>query len=58
MEIASGCRTGSCGTCRVAMKSGNVRYNVRYNVEADAEHEEGSCLTCIAVPVGELVLDA
>mgnify|MGYP001986556172 CR=1 FL=1 len=54
VEISSGCRTGSCGSCRVAIKSGNVRYNV----EADADHEERSCLACITVPDGELVLDA
>jgi hypothetical protein len=54
VEIASGCRTGSCGSCRVAIKSGNVRYNI----EADADHEERSCLACITVPDGELVLDA
>ncbi len=52
--IDSGCRVGNCNTCLTAIKEGNVRY-VR---EPDTMPEEGSCLTCIAVPNGNLVLDA
>ena len=52
--IDSGCRVGNCNTCLTAIKEGNVRY-VR---EPDTMPEEGSCLTCIAVPNGDLVLDA
>lgn len=52
--IDSGCRVGNCNTCLTAIKEGNVSY-VR---EPAATLEEGSCLTCIAVPNGDLVLDA
>jgi hypothetical protein len=52
--IDSGCRVGNCNTCLTAIKKGNVSY-VR---EPAAAPEEGSCLTCIAVPNGDLVLDA
>lgn len=52
--IDSGCRVGNCNTCLTAIKAGNVRY-VR---EPDTMPEEGSCLPCIAIPNGDLVLDA
>lgn len=52
--IDSGCRVGNCNTCLTAIKAGDVRY-VR---EPDTMPEEGSCLTCIAIPNGDLVLDA
>ena len=54
IEIESGCRAGNCGTCAVAVRSGTVRYTS----ERDATTEEGACLTCIAVPDGNLELDA
>jgi hypothetical protein len=54
ITIASGCRTGSCGTCLVAIKSGAVEYLTK----TEAVPEEGSCLTCICRPKGNLVLDA
>ena len=53
IEIESGCRAGNCGSCAVAIKSGNVKY-----LDSDvAECEKGTCLPCICVPDGELVLD-
>ncbi len=51
---ASGCHAGSCGTCKVAITSGKVSYNQ----DPDVEVEEGSCLTCIAVPASDIELDA
>ncbi|MDA1053269.1 MAG: 2Fe-2S iron-sulfur cluster-binding protein [Planctomycetota bacterium] len=54
VKIDSGCRAGNCGTCVVAVKSGKVRYVTEHG----AELEEGTCLTCIAAPDGNLVLDA
>ncbi len=52
--IDSGCRVGNCNTCLTAIKEGRVTY-LR---EPDTMPEEGTCLTCIAVPSGDLVLDA
>jgi ferredoxin-NADP reductase len=54
IAIDSGCRAGNCGTCKVAIKSGQVKYlkEPGYNVEA------GTCLTCCCVPATEIVLDA
>jgi hypothetical protein len=54
VNIDSGCRAGNCGTCVVAIKSGEVKYLH----EPGADVEAGSCLTCIAVPKTALVLDA
>lgn len=52
--LDSGCCAGSCGTCITAIKEGDVRYII----EPGAPTEKGSCLTCVAVPNGRLVLDA
>ncbi len=54
VKIEAGCRAGNCGTCLVAIKSGNVDYVTEHG----ANPEEGSCLTCICKPKGNLVLDA
>jgi ferredoxin-NADP reductase len=54
IQIRSGCRAGNCGTCMVAIKSGQVTYQTR----PGAEPEEGSCLTCCSVPAGKLVLNS
>ncbi|MEO5802126.1 MAG: 2Fe-2S iron-sulfur cluster-binding protein [Verrucomicrobiota bacterium] len=54
IKIESGCRAGNCGTCLVAIKSGNVDYVTEHG----ASSEDGSCLTCICKPKTDLVLDA
>ncbi len=54
IKIESGCRAGNCGTCLVAIKSGNVDYFSEHG----ASSEDGSCLTCICKPKTDLVLDA
>ncbi len=52
--IDAGCCAGNCGSCLVAIQSGEVEYldQPGYDVE------EGSCLACICKPKGELVIDA
>ncbi|MDB4671871.1 2Fe-2S iron-sulfur cluster-binding protein [Pirellulaceae bacterium] len=54
VNIDSGCRAGNCGTCLVALKSGKINYNVEPGVEPEA----GTCLACVAVPDGDVVIDA
>ena len=54
VDIDFGCRAGNCGTCITAIKDGEVEY---LNAPG-AEPEEGSCLACIAIPKGNLTLDA
>ena len=54
IAIDSGCRAGSCGSCAVAIRKGRV---VSVS-EPSADYDAGSCLACISVPDGPLVLDA
>ncbi len=54
IEVESGCRAGSCGSCQTAMKAGEVDYNQ----EPDADVEPGHCLLCISTPKCDLTLDA
>ena len=54
IDIPSGCRAGSCGTCVSAIKSGEIEYLHQPGNKPD----DGSCLTCISVPKSNLVIDA
>ena len=54
VDIPSGCRAGSCGTCVSAIKSGEIEYLKPPGHKPD----DGSCLTCICVPKSDLVIDA
>lgn len=52
--MEGGCRAGSCGSCLVAIKQGEIEYIV----EPGAAPEEGTCLSCICRPKGKMVIDA
>ena len=54
LSIDSGCRVGNCQTCLTAIRQGEVDY---LN-EPDGSLGKGTCLTCISVPRGDIVLDA
>lgn len=54
IAIDSGCRAGNCGTCAVAVKAGRVGYPV----DLVQPPEPGMCLTCLAVPEGDVEIDA
>lgn len=54
IPLESGCRTGSCGTCLVPVRSGTVCYSTPPGHLLDA----GACLPCVARPGGALELDA
>jgi len=54
IEVESGCRAGSCGSCQTAMETGEVDYSQ----EPDAEVAPGHCLLCISTPKSDLTLDA
>lgn len=52
--IDSNCRAGNCGTCCVALEAGEVHYP-----HAPGElPASGTCLSCVAVPASDVVLDA
>jgi anaerobic selenocysteine-containing dehydrogenase/ferredoxin-NADP reductase len=52
LGLPSGCRAGQCESCSVPVASGSVAHLGPYDGEPD------HCLTCRAVPVSDLVLDA
>jgi ferredoxin-NADP reductase len=54
IAIPSGCRAGSCGTCRIAVFSGEVGYLEK----SDFDTAPGTRLTCVGIPKSDLVLDA
>lgn len=54
IKIDAGCRAGNCGTCLVAIKSGEVSYMAGQGGSV----ESGSCLTCVCKPKSNIVLDA
>jgi uncharacterized protein len=54
VPMSSGCRAGNCGTCETAVREGTVKYLI----ETGFKPTEGSCLPCVAMPAGDLVLDA
>jgi len=54
VKIDSGCCAGSCGSCVVAIKSGEVDYIS----QPSSPPEAGSCLTCVCRPKANLVIDA
>ena len=54
VDVDSGCRAGSCGSCLTMIESGEVEYNQ----QADADVEPGHCLLCITRPKNNLTLAA
>jgi ferredoxin-NADP reductase len=54
IDVDSGCRAGSCGSCQTTLKAGTVDYSQ----QPDADIEPGHCLLCIATPSCDLVLEA
>jgi len=54
VPIPSGCRAGNCGTCVVAFQKGEVSYLQ----PPGSPPESGTCLTCVATPKADMVLDA
>ena len=53
LDIPSGCRVGQCESCAVRVVSGQVRHLVDC-----ADLDDGFCLTCQAIPLSDVVLDA
>lgn len=52
LSLPSGCRGGQCESCRVRVVSGSASHLAPYDGAPD------DCLTCCAVPLSDLVLDA
>lgn len=56
IDIENSCQSGSCGTCKLPLKEGKVRYEG--DPTALEAGETAAVLTCIAHPEGRVVLDA
>lgn len=54
VEVESGCRAGSCGSCQTRVDAGEVEYKQQADADVEPEH----CLLCITVPKGDLTLAA
>jgi CDP-4-dehydro-6-deoxyglucose reductase len=54
----TGCRRGGCALCKVDLVSGEVSYPVTVadSVLSAEEQADGACLTCRAVPHGDVVI--
>ncbi len=52
VDLPCGCRMGVCGACQIKKLEGEVTYDDDFDCEA------GHILTCVAKPVGRVVLDA
>jgi ferredoxin len=54
----TGCRRGGCGICKVDLVTGEVGYPVTVadSVFTGAERAAGTCLSCRAVPRGDVVI--
>jgi len=53
VRVDSGCRAGSCGSCQVTIRSGEVAYGH----PPDFDPEPGSCLLCSCTPKTSIVLE-
>ena len=54
INVRFGCRTGNCGRCLTAIKSGAVSHVAPLEKRPAA----GFCLMCSSIPTGNLILDA
>lgn len=53
LTLPSGCRVGQCESCAVILTSGEVHHLID-----TSEMEQGHCLTCQAIPLSNLVIEA
>ncbi len=56
IALASGCRMGSCGACKQPLAAGEVCYDIEPRGLSAGDRATGHVLTCIAKPVGKVVL--
>jgi glycine betaine catabolism B len=58
ITLPSGCRMGACGACKQTMTIGSVKYIADPHALKPEEKQAGIVLTCVACPVGKVVLSA
>ncbi|WP_031469074.1 molybdopterin-dependent oxidoreductase [Sciscionella sediminilitoris] len=52
IALPSGCRTGACESCRITVRGGEFAHL------STVDNEPGSCLSCQAIPLSDLEIDA
>jgi ferredoxin len=57
IQMESGCRIGTCGSCKVKLISGGVSMETEDGLE-DADQADRMILPCVAVPESDLVIEA
>jgi ferredoxin-NADP reductase len=58
IKIRSSCRQGVCGACKKRKLEGEVRYESEPDALEPDEQAKGYVLTCVANPVGKVVIEA
>ena len=57
VDLDYGCRSGSCGDCRVLLLNGTVDQMTDEGLDED-EIKAGYILTCVSTPTSDCTLDA
>lgn len=58
LDLPCSCRMGACGACKQKVIEGEVKYDDEPSALEDSERQDGVVLTCMAYPVGRVVLEA
>jgi ferredoxin len=58
IDLPNSCRNGTCRTCLCRLASGTVRYLVEWPGLSIEEKRDNYLLPCVAVPTGDLVVNA
>jgi glycine betaine catabolism B len=58
IKIRSGCRQGVCGACKKRKLEGRVNYTAKPNALEPSDRDAGYVLTCVACPIGRVVIEA
>ncbi|MBI2734733.1 MAG: 2Fe-2S iron-sulfur cluster binding domain-containing protein [Aquabacterium sp.] len=58
VHMPRSCRNGTCRACMCQLLSGQVRYRIEWPGLSPDEKDEGWILPCVALPLGDVVLEA
>jgi ferredoxin len=58
IDMPRSCRNGTCRACLCRLRQGQIRYRIEWPGLSADEKEQGFILPCVALPQGDVVLDA